>query len=221
MQGLQRGDIRAVDSRQGKDSDKIIKEAGPGGKGQKEMIPRLLEKYRNEICAKLMDEFKLKNRLAVPRLEKIVVNMGVGEAISDVKMLEKAMEELAAITGQKPLMRRTKKAIANFKTKKGQAVGAKVTLRRKMMYEFMDRLINVTLPRVRDFRGVCADSFDRAGNYSLGLSEQGIFPEIDYDRISRPQGMDITFVIKNAKNIEQARSLLRRFGMPFKDKDKE
>ncbi len=185
------------------------------------MIPRLLEKYRNEISVKLMEELKIKNKLALPRVDKIVINMGVGEAIADIKILEKAAEELAAITGQKPIIRKTKKAIANFKTKQGQAVGAKVTLRKVMMYEFMDRLINVALPRLRDFRGVSANAFDEAGNYSLGLSEQGIFPEIDYDRISRPQGMDITFVIKNVKNKDQARLLLKYFGMPFKDKDKE
>ncbi len=183
------------------------------------MIPRLLEKYRNEISAKLMQDLKLKNKLALPRVEKIVINMGVGEAIADIKILEKAIEELAAITGQKPIIRRTKKAIANFKTKQGQAVGAKVTLRKAMMYEFMDRLINVALPRLRDFRGVSANAFDEAGNYSLGLSEQGIFPEIDYDRISRPQGMDITFVIKNVRNKDEARLLLKYFGMPFKDKE--
>ena len=179
------------------------------------MIPRLLEKYRNEISDKLMQDLKIKNKLALPRVDKIVINMGVGEAIADIKILERAVEELAAITGQKPIIRKTKKAIANFKTKQGQAVGAKVTLRKVMMYEFMDRLINVALPRLRDFRGVSVNSFDQAGNYSLGLSEQGIFPEIDYDRISRPQGMDITFVIKNVKNNEQAMLLLKYFGMPF------
>ncbi|MCK9571901.1 MAG: 50S ribosomal protein L5 [Candidatus Omnitrophica bacterium] len=179
------------------------------------MIPRLLEKYRNEISVKLMQELKIKNKLALPRIDKIVINMGVGEAIADVKILEKAVEELAAITGQKPIIRRTKKAIANFKTKQNQPVGAKVTLRKAMMYEFMDRLINVALPRLRDFRGISTKAFDQAGNYSLGLSEQGIFPEIEYDRITRPQGMDITFVIKNVKNNEQAKLLLECFGMPF------
>jgi len=183
------------------------------------MIPRLLEKYRNEITPKLMQDFKLKNKMAVPSVDKIVVNMGIGEGAGDIKMLERAMEELAAITGQKPLIRRAKKAIANFKIRAGQAIGAKVTLRRTMMYEFMDRLLNIALPRIRDFRGVSRDSFDQKGNYTLGLSEQIIFPEIEYDRITRTQGMDITFVIKNAKNIEQARALLKYFGMPFKDKE--
>jgi len=183
------------------------------------MIPRMLEKYRNEIVPKLMQDFKLKNKMAAPSVSKIVVNMGVGEGAADIKILEKALEELAAITGQKPVIRRSKKAIANFKIRANQPIGAKVTLRKTMMYEFMDRLLNIALPRIRDFRGVSRDSFDQAGNYTLGLSEQIIFPEIEYDRITRTQGMDITFVIKNAKTIEQARALLKYFGMPFKDKE--
>ena len=185
------------------------------------MTPRILEKYRNEIVPKLMQDFKFKNKMAVPCVNKIVVNMGIGEGAQDIKILERAVEELAAITGQKPLIRRSKKAIANFKIRDGQAIGAKVTLRKTMMYEFMDRLLNIALPRIRDFRGVSPDSFDQGGNYTLGLSEQIIFPEIEYDRITRTQGMDITFVIKNAKSIEQARALLKYFGMPFKDKNKE
>lgn len=180
------------------------------------MLPRLLEKYRNEIILQMMQAFSLKNKFAVPRLEKIVVNMGVGEAIQDIKVLEKAMEELALITGQKPLLRRAKKAISNFKIRKGQAVGCKVTLRRSRMYEFMDRLVNVAMPRIRDFRGLPPNSLDTKGNYTLGLTEQAIFPEIDYDRVTHVQGMDITFVIKNAKSREQAQELLRLFGMPFR-----
>jgi large subunit ribosomal protein L5 len=176
---------------------------------------RLQEKYQKEIVPQMMEKFSFKNRLAVPRLEKIVVNMGVGEAIQDVKILERAMDELGQITGQKPIMRRSKKAISNFKIKEKQAIGAKVTLRRQMMYEFMDRLINVVMPRIRDFRGVPQNSFDQSGNYTLGLNEQSIFPEIDYDKISRSQGMDITFVLKNVKSIDQARELLKLFGMPF------
>ncbi len=181
------------------------------------MVPRLLEKYRLEIIPEMMKTFSIKNRFAVPRIDKIVVNMGVGEAITDIKILDRAMEELALITGQKPVMRRAKKAIANFKIRQGLPVGCKVTLRKAMMYEFMDRLINAAMPRIRDFRGVSYDSFDAAGNYTLGLTEQNIFPEIDYDRITRSQGMDITFVIKNAKSTEQARELLKLFGMPFKE----
>lgn len=180
------------------------------------MVPRLLEKYRKEIVAQMMQAFSLKNKLAVPRLEKIVVNMGVGEGVKDIKVLEKAMEELALIAGQKPILRRAKKAISNFNIREGNPVGCKVTLRRKMMYEFMDRLINVGLPRIRDFRGVSGNAFDQAGNYTLGLSEQAIFPEIEIDNVSRPQGMDITFVIKNAKSKAQAQELLRLFGMPFR-----
>jgi len=185
------------------------------------MIPRLLEKYRNEIAPKMVEDFGLKNIMAAPRLEKIVVNMGVGEAVQDIKILDRAMDDLALITGQKPIVRRSKKAISNFKIKERQAIGTKVTLRRRMMYEFMDRLLNVALPRIRDFRGISPDAFDEAGNFTLGLSEQGIFPEIEYDKITHTQGMDITFVIKNVKSKEQSREFLRLFGMPFKDKDKE
>jgi len=167
----------------------------------------------------MMQTFNLKNKYAVPRSEKIVVNMGVGEGLPDIKILEKSMEELSMITGQKPILRRAKKAIANFKIRQGSPIGCKVTLRRAMMYEFMDRLINVAIPRIRDFRGVSLESFDRCGNYTLGVTEQNIFPEIEYDEITRPQGMDITFVIKNAKSRQQAEELLRLFGMPFKSKE--
>jgi len=180
------------------------------------MVPQLLEKYRNEIIPKMMEAFSFKNKMAVPQLEKIVVNMGVGEALQDIKILEKAMEELSLITGQKPILRRAKKAIANFKIKQGQPIGCKVTLRRTIMYEFLDRLISIALPRIRDFRGISPNSFDEAGNYTIGITEQSIFPEIDYDRVSRMQGMDITLVIKNVKSKEQARELLKLFGMPFK-----
>jgi len=180
------------------------------------MTPRLLEKYRNEIIPKMMEAFSIKNKFAVPRVDKIVVNMGVGEALQDMKILDKAMEELATITGQKPILRRAKKAIANFKIKQNQPIGCKVTLRRTIMYEFLDRLISIALPRIRDFRGIPPDAFDEAGNYTLGITEQSIFPEIEYDRVSRMQGMDITLVIKNAKTKEQARELLKLFGMPFK-----
>lgn len=179
------------------------------------MTARLLEKYRKEIIPAMQQTFQLKNKLAVPRLEKIVINMGVGEAITDSKILEKCLEELSLIAGQKPVLRRAKKAISNFKVRKGQPIGCKVTLRRMMMYEFMDRLISVAMPRIRDFRGVSTDSFDAKGNYTLGITEQGIFPEIEYDRITQVQGMDITLVIKNAQTRAQAQELLRLFGMPF------
>ncbi len=183
------------------------------------MIPRLLEKYRNEIVPKMVETFKLKNRMAVPRLEKIVVNMGVGEALTDVKILDKAAEEMGVITGQKPIIRRAKIAISNFKIKEGNPIGCKVTLRKQKMYEFLDRLVSAALPRIRDFRGVPTESFDQAGNYALGLPDQTIFPEIEYDRITRVQGMDIIFVIKNSKTREQSQELLRLFGMPFKEKE--
>jgi large subunit ribosomal protein L5 len=183
------------------------------------MTPRLLQRYKEEIIPRMQEKFNLKNKLAVPRLEKIVVNMGVGEALQDIKALDKSMDELGTITGQRPIMRRAKKAISNFKIKQGNPIACKVTLRKAIMYEFLDRLLNVALPRIRDFRGVSMDAFDQAGNYSLGINEQVIFPEIEYDRISRPQGMDITIVIKNAKNKAEARELLRLFGMPFKTKE--
>lgn len=169
----------------------------------------------------MMQKFNLKNRMAVPRVDKIVVNMGVGEALADVKILDRAMEELALITGQRPLMRRAKIAISNFKVKENNPVGCKVTLRRAKMYEFMDRLISVALPRIRDFRGVSSTAFDKAGNYTMGIQEQTIFPELDVDRISRTQGMDICFVIKNSKSSEMSKELLKSFGVPFKEKEKE
>jgi large subunit ribosomal protein L5 len=184
------------------------------------MTPRLLKKYREEIIPQMQEKFKLKNKLAVPHLEKIVVNMGVGEALQDIKALDKSMSELSMITGQHPVMRRAKKAISNFKIKEGNPIACKVTLRKAIMYEFLDRLLNIALPRIRDFRGVSLNSFDQAGNYTLGINEQVIFPEIEYDKISRPQGMDITIVIKNAKTKEVAQELLKLFGMPFETREK-
>jgi large subunit ribosomal protein L5 len=179
------------------------------------MKARLWEKYKNEIVPQLIKKFGFKNIMQVPRLEKIVINMGVGEAITDIKILEKAMEELSLITGQKPVICRAKKAIANFKIKKGNPIGCKVTLRRDRMYEFLDRLINVALPRIRDFRGVSTHAFDEKGNFSLGINEQTIFPEIDYDKVTRIQGMNINIVIRNSKSKEHSLELLKLFGMPF------
>lgn len=178
------------------------------------MIPRLLEKYRSEIIPKMTKEYNLKNLHRVPRLRKIVVNMGVGEAVADSKVLDKTMEELSLICGQKSVICRAKKDIANFKIRKGVAVGCKVTLRRAIMYEFLDRLINVALPRIRDFRGISANSFDKQGNFSLGVSDQIIFPEIEYDKIQRVQGMNIT-IVTNSNSVEHNRGLLKLFGMPF------
>ncbi len=179
------------------------------------MVPRLLEKYKTEIVPKLKEKFDIKNVMATPRLEKIVINMGVGEAIHDIKILESAMADLALITGQKPLIRRSRIAISNFKLRAGLPIGCKVTLRAAKMYEFLDRFVNVCLPRIRDFNGVSRKSFDRFGNYSLGISEQAIFPEIDSGRITRVQGMDITFVFNN-KPQEQTMELLSLLGMPFR-----
>ena len=178
------------------------------------MAPRLSEKYRNEFIPQMQDKFGIKNAMAVPRLEKIVVNMGVGDAIHDIKAMESATKDLEAITGQKPFLRRSRKAISNFKLREGLPVGCKVTLRRTMMYDFLDRFVNVCLPRIRDFNGVSKKSFDRQGNYSIGIVEQVIFPEIDSGRMSRIQGMDVSFVFSQGtkeKNFE----LLRLFGMPF------
>lgn len=179
------------------------------------MIPRLLEKYRKEIVPQLKEKFGYTSAMQAPCVRKVVVNMGVGEAIADIKILDKAAEELALITGQKPIIRRAKQAIANFKIRENLPIGAKVTLRSKIMYEFLDRLINVALPRIRDFRGVPATSFDQQGNYTLGLKEQAVFPEIDIDKIQRVQGMDIT-IVTNAKKKEEVYELLKLFGMPFK-----
>ena len=149
------------------------------------MIPNLLEKYRKEIVPQMREKFGYKSPMQVPAIKKVVVNMGVGEAIADIKILDKAQEELAMITGQKPIRRVAKAAIANFKTREGVPVGCKVTLRNRMMYEFLDRLINATLPRIRDFRGIPANSFDQQGNYSMGLKDQSVFPEIDIDMLEK------------------------------------
>jgi len=178
------------------------------------MITNLLEKYRKEIVPRMREKFGYKSLMQVPAIKKVVVNMGVGEAIADIKILDKAQEELAMITGQKPIRRVAKAAIANFKTREGVPVGCKVTLRNRMMYEFLDRLINATLPRIRDFRGIPANSFDQQGNYSMGLKDQSVFPEIDIDRLPRVQGMDIT-IVTSARNNKEAYELLKLFGMPF------
>lgn len=182
---------------------------------EKKYTPRLLKRYREEIVPRLKDKLQLTNNLAVPRLLKIVVNMGLGEATSDPKIIEKAAQELGMITGQKAKVCRSRKAISNFKIRKGQAIGCCVTLRKSMMYEFFDRLITVAIPRIRDFRGFSPRSFDRQGNYTFGLSEQGIFPEIELDKISRTQGMNIS-INTSAVDDEGARELLKSFGFPFR-----
>jgi large subunit ribosomal protein L5 len=179
-------------------------------------MDRLRERYSKEILPKLMKEFNYKNSLEVPRLHKIVVNMGLGEAIQNIKVLDSAASELMAITGQKPIFTKAKKSIANFKLRKGMTIGCMITLRRERMYAFFDRLINITLPRVRDFRGVSSKSFDGRGNYSLGIKEQIIFPEIEYDKIDKIKGLNIS-VVTTAKTDEEGKALLGLLGMPFRD----
>ena len=178
------------------------------------MVPRMKEKYRSEVVGVLVERFSYGNVNQVPRLEKIVVNMGVGAATQDAKLLDAAMGDLATITGQKPKVTRAKKSIAAFRLRAGMPIGAKVTLRGDRMWEFMDRLLSTALPRIRDFRGIKATSFDGRGNYSLGVDEQLIFPEIDYDKVSQVRGMDVTMVT-TAETDEEARALLDAFKFPF------
>ena len=178
------------------------------------MNTRLQEKYKKEIAKTLKDKFKYKNNLEIPKLEKVVINMGVGEAVKDSKKIEAALNDLAAITGQKPVITKSKKANASFKLREGMPIGVKVTLRKNKMYEFVDRFVNIALPRVRDFRGINTKSFDGKGNYALGLKEQYVFPEIEYDNVDSVRGMDIIFVT-SAKSDEEARELLNGFDFPF------
>ena len=176
---------------------------------------RLKEKYNKEIITSLREKYNYKNVMEVPKLEKIVVNIGCGDATSNAKLLEAAMADLEIITGQKPVATKAKKSIAGFKLREGQAIGCKVTLRGENMYNFLDKLISITLPRVRDFRGISNKAFDGRGNYTLGLTEQLIFPEIEYDNVVKVRGMDIVFVT-SAKTNDEALDLLKGFGMPFK-----
>ena len=180
------------------------------------MTTRLQERYEGEVRPALMQEFGYKNPMQVPRLDKIVVNMGVGEAVQDGKKIDAAVGDLTAITGQHPVVIKAKKSIATFKLRKGMPIGVKVTLRRERMYEFLDRLITVALPRVRDFRGVSSRSFDGRGNYALGLKEQIVFPEIDYDRVDTVRGMDVV-IVTTAKTDDEAKALLKGFDMPFQN----
>lgn len=177
-------------------------------------MTRLLEKYQQQVVPQLVEKFVYKNKLAVPKIQKIVVNMGVGRAIDNKKLIEEATKHLSIITGQKPLITKAKKAISGFKLRQGQAIGCKVTLRGKRMFEFLDRLISVVLPRIRDFRGLSPRSFDGRGNYTLGLTEQIVFPEISVDTVEFVQGMDITLAI-SGKSDEQSCELLKLLGMPF------
>jgi len=178
-------------------------------------MARLKDKYRNEIAGSLAKEFDIKNPMAIPRIEKVVINMGLGEASANAKILDVAVDELKAITGQKPVITKAKKSIAAFKLRQGMSIGTMVTLRGDRMYEFLDRLISVALPRVRDFRGISGKAFDGRGNYTLGIREQLIFPEIDFNKVDKTRGMNIS-IITTAKTDDQARSLLKSLGMPFR-----
>jgi large subunit ribosomal protein L5 len=178
--------------------------------------PRLIKKYKEEVLPQLMKDFSLKNIMEAPKLDRIVVNMGLGEAVQNAKIVESAVEELTAITGRKPVVTRAKKSIASFKLREGMPIGVMVTLRGEQMYDFLDRLISVALPRTRDFKGLSPKAFDGRGNYTLGIREQIIFPEINYDKIDRIKGMNITFVT-TAKTDEQGRALLKSLGMPFRN----
>ena len=194
---------------EGKAAEKAAAPAGPKG------TPRLMDFYRTECVPRMMQEFRYKSPMQVPRLQKIVVNIGLGEAIQNIKLLESASVELRAVTGQKPVVTRAKKSIAAFKLREGMPIGCMVTLRRDRMYYFFDKLVNVVLPRVRDFRGVSEKAFDGRGNYTLGIKEQIIFPEIDYDKIDKVKGMNIT-IVTSAPTDEEGKFLLKLMGLPFR-----
>jgi len=193
--------------------EKVAKTAPRSQAGK--YVPRLKKIYREKIAPELLKEFNYKSPMQVPRLEKIVVSMGVGEALQNKKLLDAAVDDLTLITGQKAVKTKAKKSIANFKIRAGQEIGARVTLRGAMMYEFLDRLVNVALPRVKDFRGINQNAFDGHGNYSLGVTEQIIFPEIDFDKIERVSGLNIV-IVTTAKTDAEAKSFLTKFGMPFR-----
>ena len=176
---------------------------------------RLMERYQNDVVKSMMEKFNYSSRMQAPKIEKIVINIGVGDAVSNSKLLDEAVNELTLISGQKPIITRAKKSIAGFKLREGAPIGCKVTLRGERMYEFLDKLINISLPRVRDFRGVSNNSFDGRGNYTLGVKEQLIFPEINFDKVNKLRGMDIVFVT-TAKTDEEGHELLAQLGMPFK-----
>ncbi|MEE1073341.1 MAG: 50S ribosomal protein L5 [Cellulosilyticum sp.] len=177
-------------------------------------MARLKETYKNEIMGAMTAKFGYKNQMQVPKIEKIVINMGVGEARDNAKVLENAVGDMEKISGQKPIITKAKKSVAAFKLREGMPIGCKVTLRGEKMYEFLDRLVNISLPRVRDFRGVSATAFDGRGNYALGIKEQLIFPEIEYDKVDKVRGMDV-IIVTTAETDEEARELLTQFGMPF------
>ncbi len=179
-------------------------------------MARLKEYYKKEVIPALMKEFKYKNRMEVPKLEKIIVNMGLGEAIQNIKIIDNAVQELSVIVGQKPVVTKATKSIATFKLRKGMSIGCMVTLRKDMMYEFFDRLVNVALPRVRDFRGISPKSFDGRGNFAMGIKEQFIFPEVEYDKIDKVRGMNVV-IVTSAKTDEEGRRLLKLMGIPYKN----
>lgn len=179
-------------------------------------MARLKDYYKSEVVPAMMKQFGYSNTMQVPRLEKIIVNMGLGEAIQNVKILESAAAEIGALTGQKPVITKARKSIATFKLRKGMSIGCMVTLRKERMYEFFDRLVNVALPRIRDFRGIPATSFDGRGNFAMGIKEQFIFPEIDYDKIDKVKGMNVV-IVTTARTDEEARHLLKLMGMPFRN----
>jgi large subunit ribosomal protein L5 len=181
-----------------------------------EYEPRLRKKYKDEIIPQLMKEFSFRNVMQVPKLDRVVINMGLGEAVQNAKVIESAVEELTAITGRKPIVTRAKKSIATFKLREGMPIGVMVTLRGEQMYDFVDRLISLALPRTRDFKGVSPKAFDGRGNYTLGIREQIVFPEVNYDKIDRIKGMNVTFVT-TAETDEQGRALLKSLGMPFRN----
>jgi large subunit ribosomal protein L5 len=178
--------------------------------------PRLKARYKSDVVSALSSQFGFKNRMQIPTLTKVIVNMGVGEAAKDSKLIEGAVRDLATITGQKPIVTKARKSIANFKLREGQPIGAHVTLRGDRMWEFMDRLLSISLPRIRDFRGLSPKQFDGSGNYTFGLTEQVVFPEIEQDKLDRVRGMDIT-IVTSAKNDDEGRALLRALGFPFRD----
>jgi len=204
----------AKDKKSSKDSGQEQKAPAQAHHSAKER-PRLRSKFEKEVAPALLKELELKNSMAVPRLNKIVVNMGMGEATQNSKILDPAVNELGQITGQKPIVTKAKKSIAAFKVREGQAIGTMVTLRGDRMYEFFDRLVNLVLPRVRDFKGVSTKSFDGRGNYTLGLHDQLIFPEISYEKVDKQKGMNVT-IVTTAENDNQARTLLKHLGMPFR-----
>ena len=210
---------RAEKAREAKEKAAAAKAAASGEKKPREpeerVTPRLRTQFENDVRQKLTEQFGYKNRMQVPTLEKIVLNMGIGEGVNDRKKVEQAAEAMAAIAGQKPVITKSRKSIATYKLRDGQAIGCKVTLRKARMYEFLDRLVNIALPRVRDFRGLNPKSFDGRGNYSLGIKEHIIFPEIDFDKVSEARGMDIT-VCTTAKTDDEARALLTAFNFPFR-----